>query len=107
MKWQALPPAIPGEVEDGARESEAPVNSFESGGETETAREEAQQDNTDYSIAAQSGNETLDGSSQLSDNGELEESSGTSSSSDARFPPRMTLPQKKPSRTTFAPSRKL
>ena len=72
-----------GEAEDGARESEASVNSFESGGETETAREEAQQDNTDYSIATQSGNETLDGSSQLSDNGELEESSGTSSSSDA------------------------
>ena len=72
-----------GEAEDGARESEASVNSFESGGETETAREEAQQDNTDYSIAAQSGNETLDGSSQLSDNGELEENSGTSSSSDA------------------------
>ena len=72
-----------GEAEDGARESEASVNSFESGGETETAREEAQQDNTDYSIATQSGNETLDGRSQLSDNGELEESSGTSSSSDA------------------------
>ena len=72
-----------GEAEDGTRESEASVNSFESGGETETAREEAQQNNTDYSIATQSGNETLDGSSQLSDNGELEESSGTSSSSDA------------------------
>ena len=65
-----------GEAEDGARESEASVNSFESGGETETAREEAQQNNTDYSIATQSGNETLDGSSQLSDNGELEESFG-------------------------------
>ena len=65
-----------GEAEDGARESEASVNSFESGGETETAREEAQQDNTDYSIATQSGNETLDDSSQLSDNGELEESFG-------------------------------
>lgn len=63
-----------GEAADGTGESEPSENSFESGGETEIVLEEAQQDDIDYSIATQSGNETLDGSSQLSDNGELEES---------------------------------
>ena len=72
-----------GEAADGAGESEPSENSFESGGETEIVLEEAQQDDTDYSIATQSGNETLDGSSQLSDNGELEENFGEPANLDA------------------------
>lgn len=65
-----------GETADGTGGAEPSENSFESGGETEIVLEESQQDNTDYSIVTQSGNETLDDSSQLSDNGELEESFG-------------------------------
>lgn len=65
-----------GEAADGTGGAEPSENSFESGGETEIVLEESQQDNTDYSIVTQSGNETLDDSSQLSDNGELEESFG-------------------------------
>ncbi len=72
-----------GEAADGTGESEPSENSFESGGETEIVLEEAQQDDTDYSIATQSGNETLDGSSQLSDNGEFEESFGAPANLDA------------------------
>lgn len=65
-----------GEAADETGELEPSENSFESGGKTEIILEEAQQDDTDYSIATQSGNEILDGSSQLSDNGEFEESFG-------------------------------
>lgn len=73
-----------GEAADGTGESEPSENSFESGGETEIVLEEAQQDDIDYSIATQSGNETLDGSSQLSDNGGFEESFGELANLDSK-----------------------
>lgn len=58
----------------GTGEAEPSVNSFESGGESETFMEDAQPDGTDWNgIAVQSGNETLESSSQLSDHAEFEE----------------------------------